>query len=116
MAATGPASSKACWRARPAACCTTHFPGPHQRPVSQAHAQAENFYYLSGLLIGCELQPELATAPPPHLTVAGEPALLALYCAALQILEIDEARINTQDAVSITLRGQWAVLSRAAAT
>jgi len=71
----------------------------------------ENYFYLSGLLIGSECR-ELLPALPARITLAGEPALLALYEAALHALGIaGKCPVHTKSAVEVTLTGQRAVLA-----
>ncbi|TGE25123.1 2-dehydro-3-deoxygalactonokinase [Hymenobacter aquaticus] len=76
----------------------------------------ENFYFLSGLLIGYEL-----SSFPPDFTgpvvLAGEKALVASYEAALRLLGITDkvASVTVKQAAEVTLRGQAAVLERAVA-
>ena len=74
-------------------------------------SKRENYFYLSGLLIGSECQ-ELLTRLPTRIILAGEAALVALYQAALQALGIaDKCPVQTKTAVEVTLNGQWAVLA-----
>lgn len=79
----------------------------------EKRTKPENFYYLSGLLIGYELQ----DFPPDftgHLVLAGETGLVELYEAALALLGITArvASVTVQGAEEVTLRGQAAVLHR----
>lgn len=71
----------------------------------------ENYFYLSGLLIGSECR-DLLTDLPTRITLAGEPNLVESYAAALDILDI-AARcvVQTKTAVEVTLNGQLAVLT-----
>lgn len=70
----------------------------------------QNYYYLSGLLIGTELQ----DFPPNfkgNITLAGEQILTAHYYAALKILGI-EAKINNiviKNPDEITIKGQFKI-------
>ena len=74
-------------------------------------SKRENYFYLSGLLIGSECQ-ELLVQLPARIILAGEDALVALYQAALQALGIAEkCPVQTKTAVEVTLNGQWAVLA-----
>ncbi|WP_375416705.1 2-dehydro-3-deoxygalactonokinase [uncultured Hymenobacter sp.] len=78
--------------------------------------KAENYFYLSGLLIGSELQ-ELLLRLPARIVLAGEPVLLAHYEAALRGLGIsDKCPVETKTAEEVTLNGQLAVLRRPAPT
>ena len=73
-------------------------------------SKRENYFYLSGLLIGSECHDLLARLPA-SITLAGEPALLVLYEAALQKLGIaDNCPVRTKTAEEVTLYGQAAVL------
>lgn len=70
----------------------------------------QNYFYLSGLLIGAECQ-DLTAHPPASIVLAGEPVLVAHYSAALRKLGLaDSCPIRTQDGEEVTLRGQLAVL------
>ena len=74
-------------------------------------SQQENYFYLSGLLIGSECQ-DLRAHPPARITLAGEPSLLANYSAALRVLGIAaQCAVQTKTAVEVTLNGQLAVLN-----
>ena len=76
----------------------------------------ENYFYLSGLLIGSECH-DLLARPPARIMLAGEPVLVALYGAALQALGIaDNCPVQTQTAEEVTLNGQRAVLRQYFAT
>ncbi|MFD2718260.1 2-dehydro-3-deoxygalactonokinase [Hymenobacter monticola] len=73
-------------------------------------SKPENYFYLSGLLIGSECR-DLLAHPPARITLAGEPVLVALYGAALHTLGIDkQSPVQTKTAEEITLTGQAAVL------
>jgi 2-dehydro-3-deoxygalactonokinase len=74
----------------------------------------ENFYYLSGLLIGYELSDFPADFTGP-VVLAGEDRLVHAYEAALRQLGITErvASVTVKGAEEVTLRGQVAVLQRA---
>ena len=75
-------------------------------------SKRENYFYLSGLLIGGECH-DLLAHRPASITLAGEPALLALYGAALQKLGIaDRCPVRTKTAEEVTLNGQAAVLQQ----
>ena len=75
-------------------------------------SKRENYFYLSGLLIGSECR-DLLNHRPASITLAGEPALLALYGAALQKLGIaDRCPVHIKTAAEVTLKGQAAVLQQ----
>ncbi|MBF9222834.1 2-dehydro-3-deoxygalactonokinase [Hymenobacter ruricola] len=70
----------------------------------------ENYFYLSGLLIGSECH-DLVANPPAGIMLAGEPALVELYGAALRVLGVaDQCPVQTKTAEEVTLNGQFAVL------
>ena len=70
----------------------------------------ENYFYLSGLLIGSECR-DLLACLPARITLAGEPTLVASYNAALHILGIaGHCPVQTKTAEEVTLHGQLAVL------
>lgn len=70
----------------------------------------ENYFYLSGLLIGSECY-DLVLSPPASIVLAGEAVLVAHYGAALQELGIaDSCPIQIKTAEEVTLNGQLAVL------
>ncbi|UOQ50781.1 2-dehydro-3-deoxygalactonokinase [Hymenobacter cellulosivorans] len=76
-------------------------------------SKPENFFFLSGLLIGSEL----STFPPGFrgpVVLAGEEALVQHYKAALQLLGITErlTSLTIKGAEEVTLQGQAAVLQR----
>ncbi len=73
-------------------------------------SKRENYFYLSGLLIGSECHDLLLTKLPARITLAGEPVLVALYGAALAGLGIAaRCPVQTKTAVEVTLHGQAAV-------
>lgn len=73
-------------------------------------SKPENYFYLSGLLIGSECH-DLVENPPARITLAGEPDLVAYYQAALGVLGIaGRSRIQVKTAQEVTLNGQLAVL------
>jgi len=78
--------------------------------------KAENFYYLSGLLIGAELRdfPPDFTGP---VVMAGEDVLLRSYAAALVQLGIADrlASLTLKGAEEVTLQGQATLLRQAQA-
>ncbi len=73
-------------------------------------SKEDAFYFLSGLLIGAELQHFPADFSGP-LILAGEDGLVTQYKAALEILGIAQRlqSIDIKSADAITLAGQWAV-------
>ncbi|GAC1374174.1 MAG: 2-dehydro-3-deoxygalactonokinase [Hymenobacter sp.] len=74
----------------------------------------ENYFYLSGLLIGSECH-DLLTRPPACITLAGEPALVAHYRAALQVLGLaDTGGARIKSAEEVTLNGQLVILEHTA--
>ena len=75
-------------------------------------SKPENYFYLSGLLIGSECG-ELLHQRPAGITLAGEPVLVELYGAALQALGIAaKCPVQTKTAEEITLNGQAIVLNQ----
>jgi 2-dehydro-3-deoxygalactonokinase len=73
-------------------------------------SKLENYFCLSGLLIGSECR-DLLGHEPAGITLAGEPVLVALYQAALEALGIvDRCPVQTKTAQEVTLTGQVAVL------
>ena len=74
-------------------------------------SKQENYFYLSGLLIGSECH-DLLHRLPARITLAGEPVLVAHYSAALRVLGIaNKCPVQTKTAVEVTLHGQWSVLT-----
>lgn len=69
-----------------------------------------NFYYLSGLLIGAELEASSVKAAET-LTLVGEKKLLDNYLAAFDALGI-HAPVKIVDAATATIRGQLAIYRR----
>ncbi|MBF9236884.1 2-dehydro-3-deoxygalactonokinase [Hymenobacter sp. BT683] len=73
-------------------------------------SKQENYFYLSGLLIGSECR-DLLTSLPASILLAGEDVLIEHYSAALRTLGIAErCPVETKTAVEVTLTGQLAVL------
>ncbi|MDB5013883.1 MAG: hypothetical protein JWQ25_2085 [Daejeonella sp.] len=70
-------------------------------------SHAENYFYLSGLLIGSELK-DFPKNSFTAITLAGEPVLLAHYEAAFHLLGISQSvtSFNTKDATEITMKCQ----------
>ena len=76
----------------------------------QKATRQENYFYLSGLLIGSECRDLLADVPG-SITLAGESKLVAHYAVALRVLGITgQAAVQTKSAEEVTLNGQLAVL------
>ena len=74
-------------------------------------SKRENYFYLSGLLIGSECR-DLLENPPASITLAGEPLLVASYGAALRVLGlVDHCPVHPKMAEEVTLNGQLAVLN-----
>jgi len=74
-------------------------------------SKPENYFYLSGLLIGSECR-DLLDHPSARITLAGEPVLVAHYRAALAVLGITErCPLHTKTAEEVTLNGHLAVLN-----
>lgn len=71
----------------------------------------ENYYYLSGLLIGYELNdfPEKYSKP---ICLSGEAILMEHYLEAMKLLGISEraASVSTKNADLLTLKGQMQIL------
>ncbi|OGX86640.1 hypothetical protein BEN47_12550 [Hymenobacter lapidarius] len=79
-------------------------------------SKRENYFYLSGLVIGSECR-DLLSNLPASIILAGEAVLIDHYRAALGTLGIaDHCPIETKTAVEVTLRGQLAVLNHSALT
>lgn len=77
-------------------------------------SKRENYFYLSGLVIGSECR-DLLNNLPASIILAGEAVLIDHYRAALHTLGIaDRCAIETKTAVEVTLRGQLAVLNHSA--
>lgn len=77
---------------------------------------SENFYYLSGLLIGAELR-DFPADFTGLVVLAGEKALVSHYEAALRLLGIaDRVTLTIKSAEEVTLRGQRTVLERVLTT
>ncbi|MFT3935895.1 MAG: 2-dehydro-3-deoxygalactonokinase [Chitinophagaceae bacterium] len=70
-------------------------------------SKTANYYYLSGLLIGEELN-QLSKNKIDKITIVGEGKLVGNYKAALSLLNID-APIETIDAATATVKGQLTI-------
>ncbi|WP_065814187.1 2-dehydro-3-deoxygalactonokinase [Hymenobacter sp. DG25B] len=69
----------------------------------------ENYFYLSGLVIGSECQ-DLVRNLPARIVLAGKPVLVAHYSAALHVLGIaDKVPVEVKNGEDVTIKGQWAV-------
>ena len=78
----------------------------------QKNSKPENYFYLSGLLIGSECH-ELLGHLPARIVLAGEAALVDLYGAALRVLGIaHKCPVITKPAQEVTLNGQRSVLNQ----
>jgi 2-dehydro-3-deoxygalactonokinase len=75
------------------------------------YSKKENYYYLSGLLIGCELK-DLKNASHSNIFLIGTRELCSYYEKALQILE-PEKKIKTINAEEATIKGQYKIYSSA---
>ncbi len=76
----------------------------------QKATRQENYFYLSGLLIGSECR-DLRADAPARITLAGEPQLVAHYAVALRVLGIGgKDAVQTKSAGEVTLNGQLVVL------
>ena len=74
-------------------------------------SKQENYFYLSGLLVGSECR-DLLGSTPAGITLAGEPVLVAHYSAALRVLGIaTQCPVQTKTAEEVTLRGQLSVFT-----
>lgn len=75
----------------------------------------ENYFYLSGLLIGSELKDVIAENENKHITIAANAALSAQYIAALQTFGLpnDNTAVAAMDADKALIKGQWKVYKKA---
>lgn len=69
----------------------------------------ENYFYLSGLLIGTELKDLVDSSR--NITIVGNVALSAQYTTALRILELPKegGMVASMDADEALIKGQWEV-------
>ncbi|WP_303310996.1 2-dehydro-3-deoxygalactonokinase [Hymenobacter sp. BT730] len=75
-------------------------------------SRQENYFYLSGLVIGCECQ-DLVRSLPAGIVLAGKPVLVAQYSAALRVLGIaDKVPVDVKNGEEVTIKGQWTVLRK----
>lgn len=74
----------------------------------QKYTRQENYFYLSGLLIGCELK-EVSSGTASGITLLADDKLNAIYAVALKTMNIPLAGIeNADDAL---IRGQMNICS-----
>ena len=73
----------------------------------------ENYYYLSGLLIGTELK-DLRNSAFTNITIAGNEAITPYYTKALHILGLPKLNglLQTQHADEALIRGQLKILGK----
>ena len=74
--------------------------------VLQKCSPEENYFYLSGLLIGTELQNAMKTS---GITVAGDPMFNGAYSKALELLQYEDIvrLVNGEEAL---VKGQWRIM------
>ena len=73
------------------------------------YSKEENYYYLSGLLIGSELK-DLKNTSHSNIFLVGAEELCSYYKKALQILEPGKS-IKTINADEATIKGQYKIIS-----
>jgi 2-dehydro-3-deoxygalactonokinase len=73
---------------------------------------AENYHFLSGLLIGSELK-DLNPDPPATIVLVSSGHLQAHYEKALRLLGLDQSLV-IKNADKALLNGQWQLYKRAA--
>jgi 2-dehydro-3-deoxygalactonokinase len=73
------------------------------------YSKEENYYYLSGLLIGSELK-DLHDAPHANIFLVGTDELCSFYETALQLLTSGK-KIKTINAEEATIKGQYKIYS-----
>ena len=74
-------------------------------------SKEENYYYLSGLLIGTELNDLKNDFSSCQITIVGNQILNACYEAALNLFDLS-GFLSIQDADEALVRGQWRILSQ----
>jgi 2-dehydro-3-deoxygalactonokinase len=74
------------------------------------YTAAANFWYLSGLLIGAELQ-ALQHAPPPSITIVGAGTIVTSYQKALDILGVQN--VGVADVNKALIRAHAMILNEA---
>jgi 2-dehydro-3-deoxygalactonokinase len=74
------------------------------------YSREENYYYLSGLVIGNELK-DLNDTGESHIYLIGTPALCSYYENAIQLLEPGK-KLKLIDADEATIRGQYKLLQK----
>ncbi|MEP6748790.1 MAG: 2-dehydro-3-deoxygalactonokinase [Bacteroidota bacterium] len=70
-------------------------------------SKTENYFYLSGLLIGAELS-QVSTKDADAITIVGDNKIVVNYLLALEVLNI-KTSVSTVDAAIATIRGQTAI-------
>ena len=82
------------------------------RDLFKQITRKQNYFYLSGLLIGCECR-DLLNSVPSSITLAGEPRLTASYLAALHTLGITQkCLVRSMLGNEVTLNGQHAMMKQ----
>jgi len=71
----------------------------------------ENYYYLSGLLIGTEMK-ELMNECPSNITLVSNPTLSPYYETAFNILNKGKSILKIQNADDAIVRGQFKISAR----
>jgi 2-dehydro-3-deoxygalactonokinase len=74
-------------------------------------SKAENYYYLSGLVIGTEMK-ELARGEHAKLTLVSDDRLMPFYEAAFKLLNQKQSELKIQNADEAMVRGQLEILIR----
>lgn len=82
------------------------------RDLFKQITKKQNYFYLSGLLIGGECR-DLLDRLPDNITLAGEPGLTSSYLAALHTLGITQkCLVRSMLGSEVTLNGQHAMLKQ----
>jgi 2-dehydro-3-deoxygalactonokinase len=82
------------------------------RDLFKQITRKQNYFYLSGLLIGGEFR-DLLDRLPDNITLAGEPRLTASYLAALHTLGITQkCSVRSMLGSEVTLNGQHAMMKQ----
>ena len=74
-------------------------------------SKTANYYYLSGLLMGTELN-YLAEGNAAAITIAGDEKLVINYTLALKVLGV-KTQLQTADAAIATIKGQFLIYQQA---